>query len=189
MRIALLVALIALFGSVVADELTHSVEAGLAASGYETGPVDGVETIETIIAISKYQAENNLPITGEITPELAMAIQSGSAGSASGSPALPTDSGSVTHEQLKVAQQACLEERIAEAREKREKKKGFGSLMKAVSNTASRFGKSEIARDVAETSRDIYDVDATSKDWKRAAADLGLKKKDIRACENPFEES
>ncbi len=51
-----------------ADDLTLMVEKDLAALGYATGPVDGEETMETVIAISKFQAENQLEVTGEVTP-------------------------------------------------------------------------------------------------------------------------
>ena len=47
------------------------VEENLAALGYDTGPVDGVETMKTVIAISKFQAENGMEVSGEVTPQLA----------------------------------------------------------------------------------------------------------------------
>ena len=55
----------------IADDLTMMIEKDLAALGYETGPVDGEETLETVIAISKFQAENNMEVTGSVTPQLA----------------------------------------------------------------------------------------------------------------------
>lgn len=190
MRIVTVAALAALPFSALADDLVLSVESDLAALGYAAGPVDGQETIETTIAVSKFQAENELPITGEVTPELATALsQRRSAPTGEQAPAVAAGSQQSPAADLQAARQACLEERIAAAQEAEEKKRGLRSLVSAVSNTVARYGNNEVARDIAKTTRDVYDADATAGDWRKAAKDLGLKKKDIRACENPFEES
>jgi len=57
--------------------------------------------------------------------------------------------------------------------------------VRAVANTATRFGGNELTRQIAESSRDVYDVNATAQDWERAAEDLGLTTDDIEACKNP----
>ena len=58
--------LVLLAGVSAADNMTMMVEQELDRLGYATGPVDGEETLETTIAISKFQAENNLDVTGEV---------------------------------------------------------------------------------------------------------------------------
>lgn len=173
-----------------ADDLTMMVQTDLATLGYDAGDASGETTTKTIVAISKFQAEHNLEVTGEVTPQLAGILKAeinkqngtvrvGNSGAVAAAPA--TDPAA-----LQAAQQACLQEKIAQAQASQKKKRGFGSLMKAVTNTAARLGGgSELARQAAETSRDVYDVNATAQDWERAAEDLGLTTDDIEACRNP----
>lgn len=158
----------------MADELTMTIEKDLAALGYSTGPVDGEETMETVIAISKYQAENNLEVTGEVTPQLAGILSSNASGGSTGAPA-------VTPEALKAAQQACLQEKIAAAQASQKKKRGFGRLFRVVTRTASRSGN----YDLAKTADDFYYAGATADDLSAAAKDLGLTEDEVAACQNP----
>ena len=62
-------------GQALGDELVQIVQQDLTTLGYDTGPADGEATTKTIIAVSKFQAEHNLEVTGEITPQLAGVIQ------------------------------------------------------------------------------------------------------------------
>jgi carboxyl-terminal processing protease len=39
--------------------------------GYDPGNTDGAESMQTSIAISQFQAENNMQVTGKATPQLA----------------------------------------------------------------------------------------------------------------------
>ena len=71
----LLVLAVAPVGSAQADELTQIVQQGLINLGYDPGPANGEATTKTIIAVSKFQAQNDLEPTGEITPQLAGIIQ------------------------------------------------------------------------------------------------------------------
>ena len=57
--------------------------------------------------------------------------------------------------------------------------------MRAVTNTASRYGGNDLARQLSETSHDIYDANATADDWEKAAKDLGLTQDELEACQNP----
>ena len=52
------------------DNLTETVQLHLDALGYEVGRTDGTATLETTIAISQFQAEKGLKVTGEVTPQL-----------------------------------------------------------------------------------------------------------------------
>ncbi len=58
-----------------ADELTQIVQKDLISLGYDPGAADGVVTTKTIIAVTNFQAQNNLEPSGEITPQLAGVIQ------------------------------------------------------------------------------------------------------------------
>ncbi len=53
------------------DNQTETVQNYLQALGYETGNSSGELSIETTIAISQYQAENGLEVTGEVSAQLA----------------------------------------------------------------------------------------------------------------------
>ena len=118
--IALFVVLFAAPG-VLADELTMMVEESLAALGYATGAVDGEESMETVIAISKFQAENQMEVTGEVTPQLAGILSAKvdnpdsvreSAGAAAEVPESAQDP-----DALQAAQQACLQKEMEKAQE------------------------------------------------------------------------
>ena len=181
--------------SALADDLTKIIQKDLVTLGYDPGNVQGEMTTETIVAISKFQAENSLDVTGEASPQLAGVIKAklkekdnpgAGMASAPAVAAAPAPSATDDAATLQAAQQACLQEKIATAQASQKKKKGFGSLVRAVTNTAARYGGgSDLARQVSETSYDIYRADATAGDWERAAEDLGLTQDDLEACRNP----
>ncbi len=165
-----------------ADPLTRTIQQDLAALGYQPGATNGESTLETTIAISKFQAENGLAIDGEPSPQLAGVIKARlDAGDATGAaPAAAADPAA-----LEAARRACIEDKLAEARASQKKKRGLGSLMRAVTRTAGRFGSNEVAQSVSRTARDVYSVDATASDLESAARDLGLTSDDLEACRNP----
>lgn len=170
-----------------ADELTLTVEQSLAALGYDTGPVDGEETMETVIAVSKFQAENSMDVTGEVTPQLAGVLSAKA--SNSGGESMPAGSNAADAapqsapdpETLRAVQQACLQEKIAAAEAGRKKKRGFGRLIRAVTRTAGQTGNYDLYR----TTSDVYNASATADDLAAAAKDLGLTEDDVAACQNP----
>jgi peptidoglycan hydrolase-like protein with peptidoglycan-binding domain len=51
-----------------------AVQAALAERRYYKGPVDGRIGVTSTQAIARFQAENRLPVTGTITPELMQAL-------------------------------------------------------------------------------------------------------------------
>jgi hypothetical protein len=53
------------------DDLTQMVQNYLQALGYDPGNTDGEISTETVIAISQFQAEKGLEVTGAVTPQLA----------------------------------------------------------------------------------------------------------------------
>lgn len=184
--LSLLIAL-SLPGLVLADELTQMIQQDLITLGYDPGEASGEATTKTIVAISKFQAENDLEVTGEVSPQLvgivkAAITEQGSPGSSASAPAPvatrnPAD--------LQAAQQACIQNKMEKAQASQKKKRGFGSLMRAVSRTASQLGNNNVATDIAQTSADVYDVNATAADLESAAKDLGISEDDIEACRNP----
>jgi hypothetical protein len=172
-----------------ADELTRIIQADLQSLGYDTGEANGEMNTETIIAVSKFQAEHDLEVTGEVSPQLAgvikAAIKDQSAPAVAEAPAVAAPAPADDQAALRAAQQACLQEKIAAQQESQKKKRGFGKLLSAVSRTASRFGGSDLTRAVADTAGAIYDVNATKDDLEGAAKDLGLTEDDLEACRNP----
>lgn len=106
-----------------ADELTLQAEQNLANLGYETGAVDGEETVETVIAISKIQAKSDLEVVGEVTPQLAGALAAAVAGANAGD--MPVSSDSAV---LQAAQQACLQKNMQDAQAASKPKRGLGRL-------------------------------------------------------------
>ena len=102
-----------------ADELTQIIQKDLIMLGYDPGNIQGEMSTETIVAISKFQAENNLEVTGEPTPQLAGIIkarmsQGAPSGSMASAPAAAPDPAA-----LQAAQQACLQEKVAAAQGKK----------------------------------------------------------------------
>ncbi len=185
----LMVAVIFACGAAVADELTAIVQKDLVILGYDPGNVSGEISNETIVAISKFQAENDLEVTGEPTPQLAgiikakVAQRNRAGGSGATAVAAAPAGGDATA--LQAAQQACLQSKIEQAQSTQQQKRGFGSLMRAVARSAARFGNADMARDIASVSRDVYDANATAADLESAAKDLGLTQTDLEDCRNP----
>jgi peptidoglycan hydrolase-like protein with peptidoglycan-binding domain len=165
---------------VAADELTMAVERDLAALGYDTGPVDGQETLETVIAVSKFQAQHQLEVTGEITPQLAGMLAARASGRAE-SPithAAPAAAGSPAGANP-AARQACLQAKVEAAQEAQKTKRGLSRLMSAVVRTATRQGNPEAAR----AANELYAANATAEDLTAVARDLGLTDDDLAECD------
>ena len=190
------IAVILLAGSqaalVLADELTQIVQQDLTAMGYDTGGTDGTASTKTIIAVSRFQSEHNLEVTGEITPQLAGVIKAAmsrqnSPSTAANAPAAATAqvSPQQTQAELKARQEACLQRKMEEARQSAQLKSGLNKLLSAVSRTASRFGGQEVASQISTTTSDASSVNATLADLEGAAKDLGVSQSDIDACQNP----
>jgi len=182
---AFLACLIMLPLSASADELTQRIQKDLVALGYDPGTISGEVTDDTTAAIAQFQAERDMPVTGEVSPLLAGILgaevnkqRSGTAPASAGAaaPAQAADPAA-----LKAAQQACLQEKVAAAKESQKKKRGFGRLMSAVTRTASRAGNYDLAR----TAGDVYAANATADDLAAAAKDLGLTEDEVAACQNP----
>jgi peptidoglycan hydrolase-like protein with peptidoglycan-binding domain len=159
------------------DPLVQSIQRDLITLGYDPGDANGKMSTPTIVAISKFQAENGLEVTGEATPQLAGILAAKrdaarSTGTASGG----------KPQSLEEAQKACLQAKIDAAKKK---KRAFGRVMRAAAGTASRYGGSNVSSEVEKASQEAYKADATAKDLEEAADALGLSKADVEACRNP----
>ncbi len=190
----LLVAVLAVFQAAMtfADELTQIVQRDLTALGYDTGGVDGKAGTKTAIAVSRFQAEQGLEVTGEITPQLAGRIQAelsrqnsgGRSGRAAAELSAPPPAAREQAD-LEARRQVCLQEKIAEAEQAAKMKSGLSKVFSAISRTASRYGGSEVASQISTTANDAYSINATMSDLEGAARDLGISQSDIDACRNP----
>lgn len=182
-----------------ADDLTRMVQTDLVTLGYDPGNTDGEATTQTIVAISKFQAEHDLAVTGEVTPQLAGVIKAqikkqgqpaaaAAPAVAARAPASVPASASAAAQNpaaLQAAQQACIQQKMEARQEAQKKKRGFGRLLSAVSRTSSQFGGGGLAGDIARTSNEIYNVNATAEDLSAAARDLGLTEEELEECRNP----
>ncbi|MEM7502192.1 MAG: peptidoglycan-binding domain-containing protein [Pseudomonadota bacterium] len=179
--------------AVNAEELVKMIQKDLIALGYDPGNIQGEISTQTVVAISRFQAEYNFDVTGEATPQLAGVIKAtlkqknNPAATIASAPATGPVLGETDIATLQDAQQKCLQDKIAAKQKSEKKRKGFGSLMRAVTNTAARFGgSSDLATRVRGTTHDIYNANATAQDWEQAAEDLGLTQDELEACRNPL---
>lgn len=183
-------------GMVWGDELTQIVQQDLTTLGYDTGGTDGTASTMTMIAVSTFQSEHDLEVTGEITPQLAGVIKAeisrrqggGTATTATATAAVATTSPVAPVESeadLRARQQACLQERAAAAEKSASMRRGFGKLLSAVSRTTSQYGSGETASVIASTTGEVNSASATMNDLEGAAKDLGLSSSDVDACRNP----
>ncbi len=164
---------------VFSDELTRSVQEDLIQLGYDPGIDDGEPSTATAIAIAKFESDRDMTVTGEATPRLADALaaavtEQGFAGYVSTPEQDPA--------MLQAAQQECLQRKMDESRETQKKKRGFSSLLRVVSRTASRTGNYDLAR----TAGDVYSANASASDLSSAAKDLGITEDEVAACQKPM---
>lgn len=190
--LAAISAAVALSVDVFADDLTRMVQKDLVTLGYDPGNTDGEATTQTIVAISKFQAEHDLAVTGEVTPQLAGVIKAQikkqGQPAAAAAPAVAANAPAAAAQNpaaLQAAQQACIQQKMEARQEAQKKKRGFGRLLSAVSRTSSQFGGGGLAGDIARTSNEIYNVNATAEDLSAAAKDLGLTEEELEECRNP----
>jgi len=156
------------------NDLTKMVQTDLTALGYSTGNTNGEMETATIVAISKFQAENNMSVTGEVSPQLAGILAARV--SAVNNPPAPDPA------VLQAAQQECLQKKMEEAQAAQKKKRGFGRLLSGVGKLAGQTGNI----DLASQTGDIYQAGSTAEDFTQAAKDLGLTEDDVASCQTPI---
>lgn len=172
-------------------ELVKLAQKELITLGYEPGNIQGEVDTQTTVAVSKFQAENNMDVTGEVTPQLVGVLRAArSKGTQSGARTASTSATVPVQQQqpqgaLQQRQQACLQEKHAAAQERQKKKRGAMRLLSAVSRTSQQFGDGKLAETIDTTARNAYDVNATAEDLSAAAEDLGLTEAEMEECRNP----
>ena len=125
-----------------ADELVQIIEEQLDALGYDTGAVDGEATVKTAVAISQFQAENGMPVTGEPSPQLA-GILSAKVGGSNDVAKLQSASPAGV---AAVAVEACLDRKREEKEKlKADKEKRFGKNSKIAQNSSLELTDRDIA--------------------------------------------
>jgi peptidoglycan hydrolase-like protein with peptidoglycan-binding domain len=182
-------------GTFAADaDLVKAAQMDLIALGYDPGNIQGEMSTATIVAVSKFQAEHNMDVTGEVTPQLVGAIKAAlkqknqpAAAAASAAPAAATAQASPQEQQasLQQRQQTCLQEKYAAAQEAQKKKRGMMRLLSAVTRSSSQFGGGEMANTINQTANEVYSANATADDLSAAAKDLGLTDAEMEECRNP----
>jgi hypothetical protein len=180
-------------GLLAADpELVKTAQKDLIALGYDPGNIQGEVDTKTTVAVSKFQAEHDMTVTGEVTPQLVGAIKAAlkqkDQPAAAGAAAAPAAAAPAQAEQpqltLQERQQACLQEKYAAAQEKQKKKRGMMRLLSAVSRTSGMVGGSTSST-IAIAAGTAYGVNATADDLKAAGKDLGLTEDEMEECRNP----
>jgi len=173
-------------------ELVKMAQKDLTALGYDPGNIQGEMTTETIVAVSKFQAEHNMEVTGEVTPQLVGALKAAvnrkdqpgaavaSAPAAAAAPMTPEQQ----QADLQARQQACLQEKYAAAQERQKKKRGMMRLLSAVSRTSGMAG-GDLGHDISRATWVAYGANATADDLSAAAKDLGLTEEEMEECRNP----
>ncbi|WP_191621132.1 peptidoglycan-binding domain-containing protein [Marinihelvus fidelis] len=175
-----------------ADDLTKMAQQDLATLGYEVGAIDGNAGTQTVIAISKFQAEQGLDVTGEVSPQLVGALRAAikkQGQPATGRPApatvAATSPQSNPRADLQARQQACLQQKVEASQKQQKTKRAFMRILNTVSRSSSRYGSGELAKTISTASGQAYDANATYEDVKGAAQDLGLSESDMEECRNP----
>ena len=162
------------------DELTQIVQEDLQTLGYDPGSVDGESSVELAIAVSQFQAEHELEITGEVSPQLAGIIKSTISRTTTPLNSRTVEQGTALvaatagQDNALAAQQACLQRRLAEAQESGQRRRGFSRFARAVSRTASRLGADGLSQRIDDLSSDVSEAGLTASEFRGAAEDLGL---------------
>lgn len=167
-----------------ADDLTMMIEEHLASLGYDAGTVDGEADVKTAVAISQFQAEKGLEVTGVVSPQLAGILAAeadkGMTSAAATAQASPVTQTSSSATETDAAQQACLQQKIAAAQQAQpKKKKGLGGAFSSLAKAVGKYG----GDDVAKASAEILEAGATVNDLAEAARELGISESDIADCQ------
>lgn len=138
------------------DNLTAMIQRDLATLGYAPGAVTGEMNVTTAVAISKFQAENSLDVTGEVSPQLA-GILAAKVGATSGgtTAAAPASNGS----QAPAGATHCVQGQPDP--ETQERARETGRLARAGGRLLSRLGRHEAAQEVNQavgTAGDLAEI-------------------------------
>jgi peptidoglycan hydrolase-like protein with peptidoglycan-binding domain len=141
-RIMLVLAAATFVQVAAADELVQIIEEKLDALGYDTGAVDGEATVKTAVAISQFQAENGMPVTGEPSPQLAGILSA----KVSGSNTVAKSQSASPAGVAAGAVDACLDRKREEKEKlKADKEQRFGKNSKIAQNSSLELTDRDIA--------------------------------------------
>ena len=84
-----------------------------------------------------------------------------------------------TADEIRAAQQACLQEKVEAAEQKKKKKKLFGSALSGLSKSLSKIGGDKLAT----ISSDVFEANATANDIAEVAKELGISESDVADCQ------
>lgn len=156
---------------VLADELVQMIQKDLVTLGYDPGSIDGELTTKTQIAISKFQTDNDIPATGEASPQLAGVTASKVDQMRNGGQQKQVQASA---EEAAAADVNCQQKKAEESAEKRQKATGFRRLAGAGTRLLGRFGKNE----AASAASDVYVAGSAAGDAAVAADELGITDED-----------
>ena len=168
-RSAVLALLLLQTGSVSADDLTRQAQADLNLLGYDVGPIDGEYGMKTKLAVGKFQQQHGMPVTGEITFPLVIAI-SAQADAVRQQPA----SASAKTRNLSARDQ-CLQDKQQQAARRARTSKLISAIGRFGRKVVGRVAGNEAVRDMDTMSQDAQDVAAIAKE-------LGINEADAQAC-------
>ena len=154
-----------------ADELTQMIQKDLVALGYDPGTIDGQLTTKTQVAISKFQSDNGLPVTGEPSPQLAGVMASKVEQMRGGDQQATAEA---SEEDKAAAKRDCEQRKAQATAEKRQKATGFRRLAGAGTRLLGRYGSGE----AAGAANDAYVAGSAAGDAAVAADELGLTDED-----------
>ena len=183
----LLILTFALPGIAAADDLTRMAQEELIALGYDVAKADGNLGTQTVVAISSFQAERGMEVTGEVTPQLVGVLKAEVKKQGAGSPpavaaSQPAPAGA---DDLQARQQACLQQKVEAAQAQQKGKRAVMSILNTISRNSSLYGTGEMAQKISTASTHVYNADATIDDVATVAKDLGISNDDVIACRNP----
>lgn len=175
--------------AIAADpELVKMAQKELIALGYDVGNIQGEVDTQTTVAVSKFQAEQGMDVTGEVTPQLIGALKAAKnkgSQTAATSAAAPGQMPQQQQLTLQQRQQNCLQEKYQAAQERQKKKRGMMRLLRAAARTSGRWGSGDLASSIGQISSDVYSATATADDLQQAGKDLGLTDDEMEECRNP----
>jgi peptidoglycan hydrolase-like protein with peptidoglycan-binding domain len=141
------------------NNLTAMVQRDLTTLGYAPGAVTGEMNVTTAVAISKFQAENELEVTGEVSPQLA-GILSAKVGATSGGTTGTTVAASATNGNQAPAEATHCAQGQPDP-EAQERARETGRLARAGGRLLSRLGRHEAAQEVNQavgTAGDLAEI-------------------------------
>lgn len=156
--------------TVSADQLLQSIQRDLAVLGYDPGPADGADDIQTQLAIAKFEDANGMPVTGKASLAVAAAASNQAKALTSGAAPPPTET-AIEGTRTAAMRDECLRRQQQQAQQKGSSWRNLATLGTRV---AGRLG----GVDTAELSEHV----TTAEDVAALADELGLSEAQVEEC-------